>query len=89
MIEVRDLLKRHGGTTVLQELNFNVPERALTAIIGPNGAGKSTLLSLVSRLMPITEGQVLVAGRDVAPRPPRRWRASWPSCARTTRARCV
>ena len=69
MIEVRDLLKRHGGTTVLQELNFNVPERALTAIIGPNGAGKSTLLSLVSRLMPITEGQVLVAGRDVATTP--------------------
>ena len=69
MIEVRDLLKRHGGTTVLQELNFNVPERALTAIIGPNGAGKTTLLSLVSRLMPITEGQVLVAGRDVATTP--------------------
>jgi len=70
MIEVRDLLKRHGGTAVLQELNFDVPERALTAIIGPNGAGKSTLLSLVSRLMPITAGKVRVAGLDVAPTPP-------------------
>ncbi|CAB5677784.1 Iron(3+)-hydroxamate import ATP-binding protein FhuC [Delftia tsuruhatensis] len=69
MIEVRDLLKRHGGTTVLQELNFELPEKALTAIIGPNGAGKSTLLSLVSRLMPITAGQVLVAGSDVATTP--------------------
>ncbi|OLE92181.1 MAG: iron ABC transporter ATP-binding protein, partial [Delftia sp. 13_1_40CM_3_66_6] len=69
MIEVRDLLKRHGGTAVLQELNFDVPERALTAIIGPNGAGKSTLLSLVSRLMPITAGKVRVAGLDVATTP--------------------
>ena len=34
MIEVRDLLKRHGGTAVLQELNFDVPERALTAFVG-------------------------------------------------------
>ena len=69
MIEVRDLLKRHGGTAVLQELNFDVPERALTAIIGPNGAGTSTLLSLVSRLMPITAGKVRVAGLDVATTP--------------------
>lgn len=69
MIEVRDLLKRHGGTTVLQALNVEVPEHALTAIIGPNGAGKSTLLSLISRLMPISAGEVRVAGHDVATTP--------------------
>ncbi|MDR0227193.1 MAG: ATP-binding cassette domain-containing protein [Burkholderiaceae bacterium] len=69
MIETRDLLKRHGGTTVLEQLSLTVPEKALTAIIGPNGAGKSTLLSLVSRLMPMSAGQVLVGGCDVATTP--------------------
>lgn len=66
MIQLHDLCKRHGNTTVLHNLELQIPQQALTAIIGPNGAGKSTLLSLVSRLMPMSAGQVLVGGLDVA-----------------------
>ncbi|MCP4514019.1 MAG: ATP-binding cassette domain-containing protein, partial [Delftia sp.] len=63
MIEVRDLLKRHGGTAVLQELNFDVPERALTAIIGPNGAGKSTTVKVLSGILVPDSGRCEVLGR--------------------------
>ncbi|MBV7420599.1 ATP-binding cassette domain-containing protein [Comamonas sp. CMM03] len=66
MIETRDIVKRHGSTTVLHGVTVQIPERQFTAIIGPNGAGKSTLLSLVSRLMPISSGSASVAGLDVA-----------------------
>ncbi|MEG3003061.1 MAG: ATP-binding cassette domain-containing protein, partial [Comamonas sp.] len=64
--ETRALVKRHGSTTVLHGVTVQIPEKKFTAIIGPNGAGKSTLLSLVSRLMPISEGSAAVAGLDVA-----------------------
>lgn len=66
MIETRDIVKRHGSTTVLHGVTVQIPDGQFTAIIGPNGAGKSTLLSLVSRLMPISSGTASVAGLDVA-----------------------
>lgn len=66
MIETRALVKRHGSTTVLHGVTVQIPEKKFTAIIGPNGAGKSTLLSLVSRLMPMSDGSAAVAGLDVA-----------------------
>jgi len=66
MIDARDVVKRHGTTTVLNGVSLQIPKRQFTAIIGPNGAGKSTLLSLVSRLMPLSGGQVSVDGLDVA-----------------------
>ncbi|MCD2510935.1 ABC transporter ATP-binding protein [Comamonas endophytica] len=66
MIDARDVVKRHGGTTVLHGVSLQIPKGKFTAIIGPNGAGKSTLLSLVSRLMPMSGGSVSVDGLDVA-----------------------
>ena len=66
MIEARDVVKRHGSTTVLDAVSLQIPKQRFTAIIGPNGAGKSTLLSLVSRLMPMSSGAVSVDGLDVA-----------------------
>jgi len=66
MIDVREVVKRHGSTTVLRGVSLQIPKGQFTAIIGPNGAGKSTLLSLVSRLMPMSSGTVGVDGLDVA-----------------------
>ncbi|WP_027014918.1 iron ABC transporter ATP-binding protein [Comamonas composti] len=66
MIETRGVVKRHGSTTVLHSVDTQIPAGKFTAIIGPNGAGKSTLLSMISRLAPISAGQVLINGLDVA-----------------------
>ncbi|QIL82069.1 ATP-binding cassette domain-containing protein [Diaphorobacter sp. HDW4A] len=66
MIATRELVKRHGATTVLHGVSVQIPENRFTAIIGPNGAGKSTLLSLISRLMPMSSGSAQVQGLDVA-----------------------
>lgn len=66
MIETRELVKRHGASTVLHGVSVQIPDGQFTAIIGPNGAGKSTLLSLVSRLAPMTSGSASVHGLDVA-----------------------
>ncbi|MEI2414720.1 ABC transporter ATP-binding protein [Orrella sp. JC864] len=66
MIEISELSKRYGQTVVVDGVSLRIPAGGITAIIGPNGAGKSTLLSMVSRLLPMSQGTVVVDGLDVS-----------------------
>lgn len=66
MIEVRNLSKTYGAKRVVDDVSFTLPKGGVVSLIGPNGAGKSTLLSMMSRLLPMDNGQVLVDGLDVA-----------------------
>ncbi|CAJ50264.1 iron ABC transporter ATP-binding protein [Bordetella avium] len=65
MIEVQSLSKRYSQDVVVDDVSLSLPDGGITAIVGPNGAGKSTLLSMVSRLLPMSSGQVLIDGLDV------------------------
>lgn len=69
MIEIKNVSKQYGATTVVDDVTTVIPAGGLTSIIGPNGAGKSTLLSMVSRLIPMEEGSVTVDGLDVSKTP--------------------
>lgn len=50
---------------VLHNLTFTAKPGQTTAIIGSTGSGKSTLVNLIPRFYDVTEGQILVDGRDV------------------------
>lgn len=50
----------------LDGVTFNVAKGEVFGIIGPNGAGKSTLMKIMARVLPPTEGRVIVRG-SVAP----------------------
>jgi len=65
LLEVRAVSKSFGGLKALQEVSFQVGGGEVVALIGPNGAGKSTLLNIVNGFLQPTEGQVLLAGRDI------------------------
>ena len=54
-----------NGTTVLNGVDFSAPAGSLVALVGPSGAGKTTITALVSRLYDVTDGEVLVGGKDV------------------------
>ncbi|MGW1680341.1 iron ABC transporter ATP-binding protein [Saccharopolyspora sp. NPDC002376] len=69
MIEIRNITKSYGRTTVVDDVSLTIPRGGVTSIIGPNGAGKSTLLGIVSRLMPADSGTMTVDGLDVARTP--------------------
>ena len=49
----------------LEDINLNIPSGATVGILGGTGSGKSSLVQLIARLYDVTDGQVLVGGRDV------------------------
>ena len=55
-----------GDATALRGINLTIYEGELVAILGRNGSGKTTLVRHIIGLLHPAEGQVLVAGRDVA-----------------------
>ena len=53
------------GNPVFSGLNFRIPQFQMTAVIGDSGSGKSTLLSLIQKLYPLNEGNILIGGMDI------------------------
>jgi len=53
------------SSLVLKGISFTAQPGQMVALVGPSGAGKTTVTALVSRLYDVTEGTVLVGGRDV------------------------
>ena len=65
---VNKLTKRFGDLTVLDAISFDIRAGELVAIVGPTGCGKTTFLNTLSKLMPATEGQILIDGEEANPR---------------------
>jgi ABC-2 type transport system ATP-binding protein len=62
MIQVRDVSKRFGNTTVVQDLNFDVLRGEIFGFIGPSGSGKTTTIRLLTGVYGPTTGSVRVMG---------------------------
>src|ERR1041384_5804200 len=65
VLETRNLTRRFGGLTAVDNLSLTLPGGRLHAIIGPNGAGKTTLFNLISGLFAPTAGRIFFMGRDI------------------------
>lgn len=66
-IEFRNVTFKYDDDdrTVLDHINLTVPKGKTVAIVGQSGSGKSTLVDLIPRFYDVTEGSVLVKGKDV------------------------
>jgi branched-chain amino acid transport system ATP-binding protein len=64
-LELRNVHAAYGTITALRGVDLVVPYGKLIALLGPNGGGKSTTLRVISGLLPMTDGDLLVAGRRV------------------------
>ena len=67
-IRVDNLTKRFGDLTVLNGINFTIKRGEFLAIVGPTGCGKTTFLNCLSKLMPATEGDILIDGEEANPK---------------------
>ena len=53
------------GIDVLKNITLHFPPGMTTALVGPTGAGKSTIINLVARFYDVSEGRILIDGRDL------------------------
>lgn len=58
MITVKDLTKKFGSFTAVDQLSFSLNSGRTTALVGPNGAGKTTALHMISGLSTPTAGSI-------------------------------
>lgn len=66
ILELKNATIKFGGVTALNEVNFHVNQGEICALIGPNGAGKTTVFNVVTGVYPLTSGQILFNGDDLA-----------------------
>jgi branched-chain amino acid transport system ATP-binding protein len=65
-IEIRDVQKTFGATSVIRDLNLQVAQGERHALIGPNGAGKSTTFNLISGYMAPSSGTILMRDQVIS-----------------------
>jgi ABC-2 type transport system ATP-binding protein len=69
VIEVQNLTKRYGQTTVVRGISFSVGRGEVFGLLGPNGSGKTTTILMLMGLTEISDGQVRLFGHDPAREP--------------------
>src|SRR5690606_41522254 len=65
-IEVRNIHKRFGAFTALEDVSLAFPDGRLTALLGPWGCGKTTLLRIIAGLEYPDRGQEFLDGVDAS-----------------------
>jgi ABC-2 type transport system ATP-binding protein len=65
MIEVKNLTKKFGEATAVDDLSFAVAEGEVFGLLGPNGAGKTTTIRMLCCLISKTSGEARVAGYQI------------------------
>lgn len=67
-VRVEHLTKKFGDLLVLDDISFGIKKGEFVCIVGPTGCGKSTFLNLLTRLIPATEGEILLDGEPADPK---------------------
>jgi osmoprotectant transport system ATP-binding protein len=69
VIRIERLTKQYDGTTVVDDVSFEIERNSIAVIVGSSGSGKSTLLRMINRLVEPTSGRVLLDGADTRSEP--------------------
>ncbi|MBE6607885.1 MAG: ABC transporter ATP-binding protein [Ruminococcaceae bacterium] len=69
MIKVKNLTKRYGDLTAVNNISFNIEDGHIYGLLGANGAGKSTTMNMITGCLAPTSGSITVGGHDIASEP--------------------
>ena len=65
MIQLKNVVKRFGDKTIINDLSLDIKKGEMIGLIGPSGCGKSTLLNIIGTLDKKYEGRVIIDGQVV------------------------
>ncbi len=68
-IIVKNLTKKFGDFTAVDDISFGVEPGEVFAFLGPNGAGKSTTIKMLTTLLKPTAGEIFLNGHNVEENP--------------------
>jgi putative spermidine/putrescine transport system ATP-binding protein len=69
-IELVSVTKRYGGTVAVDAINLRIAPGSYCCLIGPSGCGKTSTLRMIAGHEDVSEGDVLIGGRNVTNVPP-------------------
>jgi branched-chain amino acid transport system ATP-binding protein len=81
LLRLVDVTLGFAGNTVLQAVNFAVPDNAIVSLIGPNGAGKTSLFNCITGFYKPQRGRIGLAGASTLRLKP--WQITRAGIART------
>ena len=65
ILEVKNLVKKFGGLTAVNDVSFTLNEADIIGLIGPNGAGKTTVFNMIAGFYRPDSGRVVFQGEDI------------------------
>lgn len=65
MIEIKNLTKKYGSFTAIEDISFTVDESSIYGLVGYNGAGKTTLLKTAAGILKADGGEILFDGENI------------------------
>ena len=69
MIEVKNVTKKYGKFTAVDNITFTINEGEIIGLLGPNGAGKSTTMNMLTGFIEQTQGEIIIDGYDMLKKP--------------------
>ena len=64
VIELKNISKKYGKATVVDNFSLNVEKGHICGLIGPNGAGKTTIMKMIAGLASPTSGEIGFFGKN-------------------------
>src|SRR5580704_16304996 len=64
-ISAKNLVRRFGTFTAVNDVSFRVEKGEIFGFLGPNGSGKTTVIKMLTGLLPLSGGEAFVEGIDV------------------------
>ncbi len=65
MITVKNLVRRFGSFTAVNDISFSLERGEVVGFLGPNGAGKTTTMRMLTGFLPASSGSIEIAGHSV------------------------
>ena len=65
LVNATRVIKRFGGLTAVNKMDFNLEKGEIVSIIGPNGAGKTTFFNTITGIYKPEEGDIIFNGKSL------------------------
>ena len=69
MIEVKNVTKKYGKVTAVDNISFTINDGEIVGLLGPNGAGKSTTMNMLTGFIEQTSGTIIIDNYDMLKKP--------------------